>query len=467
MEPDSSEADLAKFLRKVLDIQLAEPGETLSEEELSRMAKKVGLSDDDWERVCQKLSHHLEAGRNFLSFENFPDAIIELDQAVAIAPYRTDVLIDCGKAHAGHWKESGGKDSRDEAERLFRKGLEIDPGNADAAEQLSDLKRANDSSGKFKSKAIWTGVSALIIAGGLSAWFTLSSPAGIEEGNAVQDESRAVDLALDYLEDSGIFRKDFPINFSNSLEMRFVSVPIFEGTDQVRTVSFSIFETRIKDYREFVEATGHGRAGGPSAVQQTEESWNPRGGDYSENDPVTYVSWHDAKAFCEWLTLKERSSGMLGPNERYRLPTDHEWSCAIGIGQVEDPDQMPKYKHNALREVYPWGTDWPPATVLGNYMGPETGKPNAGPFLPDAFDKAAPVGSFPLTHWGASDLGGNAYEWCEDHWDVEMIDEKTVRGGSFHTQNGNHLLSAGRRWIKSHERQDFIGFRVVLDRDER
>ena len=47
-----------------------------------------------------------------------------------------------------------------------------------------------------------------------------------------------------------------------------------------------------------------------------------------------------------------------------------------------------------------------------------------------------------------------------------MNDEKTVRGGCFETQNGNHILSAGRRWIMSHEKNGNVGFRCVLVRGD-
>ena len=40
--------------------------------------------------------------------------------------------------------------------------------------------------------------------------------------------------------------------------------------------------------------------------------------------PVGNISWHDAQAFCALLSERE--------DRVHRLPTDHEWSCAVGIG---------------------------------------------------------------------------------------------------------------------------------------
>ena len=83
------------------------------------------------------------------------------------------------------------------------------------------------------------------------------------------------------------------------------------------------------------------------------------------DDPVVNVSWEDAKAFCGWLSGKE------GYGKRYRLPTDHEWSCAVGIGDRENADATPKSKDNRMADVFPWGEQWPPPDDAGNYFGEE------------------------------------------------------------------------------------------------
>jgi len=43
------------------------------------------------------------------------------------------------------------------------------------------------------------------------------------------------------------------------------------------------------------------------------------------------VSWTDAEEFCNWLTKRERSAGNLPADRQYRLPTDEEWSAAVGL----------------------------------------------------------------------------------------------------------------------------------------
>ncbi|MCW5557391.1 MAG: SUMF1/EgtB/PvdO family nonheme iron enzyme, partial [Verrucomicrobiae bacterium] len=128
--------------------------------------------------------------------------------------------------------------------------------------------------------------------------------------------------------------------FTNSLGMQFVPVP---GTG----VLFSVWETRVRDFRAFVEATGHDATGkmysiGPDGWKLRGRTWKDPGFHQSPSHPVCGVSFGDATRFCEWLTGKERTAGVIGAGSRFRLPTDAEWSAAVG------------------GTLYPWGNEWPP-----------------------------------------------------------------------------------------------------------
>ncbi|MEX2578262.1 MAG: hypothetical protein WD342_04325 [Verrucomicrobiales bacterium] len=164
--------DLAKFVEKALEIQLSDLDEPLTEEVLAKIARKAGLSDDDWKRVCSRLEEHLQKGRNFLTFENYGDAIIELEQAAALAPYRAEVLCDCGKAHLKNWKERGVKESRERSEELLLRSLEIDPVNVEAAELLSEHRKPDPATfTRGKKTAIVAAALSLTVA----SWIGISS----------------------------------------------------------------------------------------------------------------------------------------------------------------------------------------------------------------------------------------------------------------------------------------------------
>src|SRR5690606_21906268 len=92
----------------------------------------------------------------------------------------------------------------------------------------------------------------------------------------------------------------------------------------------------------------------------------------SSGRPAARVSWTEARSFCNWLTQRERQAGVIGPGQRYRLPTDHEWSCAVGLGDLEEAGDLPEVKSGCMAEHYLWGEIWPPPAGAGNLCGRES-----------------------------------------------------------------------------------------------
>ena len=235
----------------------------------------------------------------------------------------------------------------------------------------------------------------------------------------------------------------------NSLGMRFVAVP---GTD----VLFSVWETRVKDYQAFRDAIGR--------------KWEKPDFAQTGDHPAVNVSWEDSKAFCEWLSEKE--------GKRYRLPTDHEWSCAVGIGDREDAVATPKSKDMKINDVFPWGEKWPPPNDAGNYFGDECRTSAAlAAFKAARFDTSrweviegfndgnvftAPVGSFRPNKLGIYDLGGNVSEWCQDDYEPESA-LRVLRGGSWDCSYRGVLLSSYRDYNDPGTRVGSIGFRVMVE----
>jgi len=262
-------------------------------------------------------------------------------------------------------------------------------------------------------------------------------------------------------------------SFTNSLGMEFVPV---EGLDGVL---FSRYETRVKDFRAFVEdKTFNGgysyRAGhapyvfkGGELVNNWDYGWSNPGFEQPSDHSVTCVGWEDAKAFCEWLTRKERQEQKIGLDQEYRLPTDWEWSMAVGLR--ESREGSPESKSEKIKDIYPWkkgrGT-WPPPKGAGNYAGEELTEvwPNFIPNIEgynDGYSRTSPVGSFAANANGIYDLGGNIWEWCEDFYDGRSS-SRVLRGGSWIIDSLGSLLSSSRHLGHPAGRSDIVGFRVVL-----
>ncbi len=219
--------------------------------------------------------------------------------------------------------------------------------------------------------------------------------------------------------------------FTNSLGMKFVPL----GDIQI-----SVWETRVQDYEAFCRATG--RHYEPPDFHQT------------ATDPSVKVSWFDAMAFCKWLTEREHEENLIEDRQVYRLPTDLEWSMAVGL--VNESGATPEIRDGKIKNEFPWGKQWPPPNSVGNY-GVATGRRRGA---------TMPVGSFKPNSLGLYDLGGNVWEWCLDTYkggaSATSRDWGVLRGGSWATSNRLEMQSSYRNVVDRNDRDVIYGFRCVL-----
>jgi len=162
-----------------------------------------------------------------------------------------------------------------------------------------------------------------------------------------------------------------------------------------------------------------------------------RGAGFNGDDqPVVWVSWHDATDYAEWLSQET--------GEAYRLPTEAEWEYACRAGTTTRFFFGDKAKR--LGE-FAW---------LGSNSGEQT----------------HPVGQKLPNHWGLYDMLGNVWEWTSSVYDPSYGGAETrcagrgdpvlrvVRGGSW---GGRPRLvrSAFRDRDDSANRDDNVGFRLA------
>lgn len=195
------------------------------------------------------------------------------------------------------------------------------------------------------------------------------------------------------------------------------------------------YEVTYHQYMEFVEATGHRLPGPPSRYARKLEALR------GLNQPVTYVSWNDSVAYCEW--------------KGKRLPTEREWEKAI---------------RGTDGRTWPWGEGQ--EGFSANFHGEA-----------DGFDVTAPVGTFSKDQsiYGVYDGAGNVMEWVDD-WYVEdtyrrevnpdvvrpkpNLTYKTMRGGGYMSQ-GIDLRITNRSFIVPTFRDEAIGFRCAVSKHDR
>ncbi|HXL24794.1 MAG TPA: bifunctional serine/threonine-protein kinase/formylglycine-generating enzyme family protein [Chthoniobacterales bacterium] len=219
--------------------------------------------------------------------------------------------------------------------------------------------------------------------------------------------------------------------FTNSLGMKFIPAA---------DTRISVWETRVQDYEAFCRASGR--------------HYQPPDFAQASTHPVVKVNWFDAMAFCKWLTEKERDENLIEDRQSYRLPTDREWSLAVGL--ANESGATPQARDGKIKNEFPWGKQWPPPTGAGNYSA------GAG----QRRGMTMPAGSFKPNSLGLYDLGGNVWEWCADTYKGGSSgtgrDWGVLRGGSWATTNRLEMQSSYRNVVDRNERDVIYGFRCVL-----
>jgi formylglycine-generating enzyme required for sulfatase activity len=209
-----------------------------------------------------------------------------------------------------------------------------------------------------------------------------------------------------------------------------------QGTVDLPTFYIGRYEVTVAQFLAFVESTEF-RADARALAGGLDQ-------------PVAFVSWPDALAYCRWIETSLRDwkhtppelSGLLAGGWRVALPTEAQWEKAA---------------RGTDGRVFPWGNE------------PRRDRANFGNA------SAKRVGSFPCPEcpFPVFDMSGNVWELTrspyrsypydprEDNLDLDADALWVMRGGSF-TDTEQNVRAAIRGGVDPGARRPFIGFRVVL-----
>lgn len=191
-------------------------------------------------------------------------------------------------------------------------------------------------------------------------------------------------------------------------------------------------ETTFGQWKQFLAANPEWRIENQKTLAETglvDDSYingpasNPEASSVADAMPVTGVSWHAAKAYCDWLTSRSGGSYLA------TLPSEAMWESAAAIQDA------------GFKAV------WSDVSPAG----------------------ARNVGSFGTASNGLADLFGNVWEWTSDSFRSYPAlsgyylehGEKAVRGGSW--ANTAADIDAGTRGgIAAEHGSAFLGFRPAI-----
>ena len=169
------------------------------------------------------------------------------------------------------------------------------------------------------------------------------------------------------------------------------------------------------------------------------------------NRPVEVVTWLDAVAYCDALSVQEALAGRLPTGYQYRLPTEAEWEYCCRAGTTTE-------FHNGSTLV----------CGQANFTFSYHSSTNC------SVGHTTGVGSYAPNAWGLHDMHGNVWEWCLDSHDlsanypagsvsdpyVTIGPYRILRGGSW-VNYSDFCRSAFRNRGLPGDSFIYLGFRVV------
>lgn len=196
-----------------------------------------------------------------------------------------------------------------------------------------------------------------------------------------------------------------------------------------------VFEVTNLQYQRFIQEKNH------RSPAHFRNRSHPEG---RADHPVNFVSWFDAKAYCEWAGK--------------RLPSNAEWEKA-----ARGTDQR----------TYPWGDtfsiDHANTSMLWKTIKQE--------------GDTTPVGAFPkgASPYGVHDMSGNVWEWTSSKYErypgndtpaeTYLSNYRTLKGGSWWDcsfyQCGISAPVFNRSFFSPKMRNETIGFRCAKDAKEK
>lgn len=240
------------------------------------------------------------------------------------------------------------------------------------------------------------------------------------------------------------------------------------GTESpAHTVSFqapfeiAVTAVTVREFRQFVRATGHATAGGCHMFDGTEwrleaaVSWRTPGFDQADDHPAVCLSWRDAMAYIAWLNT------IAAPGSKpVRLPTEAEREYATRAGTTTP---------------FWWGQTIAPQDASYDTRETYAGTGHRAPYL----GRTVPARSFAANPWGLYGVHGGVWEWMADCYTASYAgkpealrasgsiprsdagcDRRVLRGGAFN-RHPRTLRAAYRTGLDPDFRGHSIGFRIA------
>jgi formylglycine-generating enzyme required for sulfatase activity len=228
----------------------------------------------------------------------------------------------------------------------------------------------------------------------------------------------------------------------------------------LRSFSIASKETTVEQFQRFL-------ANNPQVKHP-----RPARSDPPPNLPQTSVTWYEAAAYCNWLSMKEDI-----PQDQWCYRTNAEGHYAAGMKPATDSLSLRGYR-------LPTEAEWEYSCRAGAATAWCFGNDNSRLDQYAVFQAVSPneplaVGTRKPSDFGLYDMHGNAAEWCQDLYlpyprgdssrppdgsqggrEVRDADRRVLRGGSFRDP-ASRIRCAARGNDRPSHRDPAVGFRIA------
>ncbi len=193
------------------------------------------------------------------------------------------------------------------------------------------------------------------------------------------------------------------------------------------------------------------------------------------NDPVEYVTWYGAAAYCNWRSIQDGREQCYDTTtwvcdyskSGYRLPTEAEWEYAARANLTASRFPCGNTITHEQANYFSSDLYWYDQSSTRGYHPTWINSKSFTPYTSVA-------GYFPAEGFGLYDMTGNVQEWCNDGYAADFYthspisnpvgfsleDIAVIRGGSC-SSSAYECRSSNRSNMTRSYSSSLVGFRII------
>ena len=192
---------IEKYIQKVTELTQV-GNHIISDEELLQFASELGISDEEIAIVQQQSQAHYIRGQGYYNLAHWDEAIVELEDALAINPFNLSMLHLLTKSYISRWQKHHKYRDEQQIRIRIKQCLEIQPDDQESLKLLAQFDKLKHS---FKYQK-WGLSGVILITVGLL--IGIFFPPNISLSSLLMKENRLEQVNKDLINQIETLRKE-------------------------------------------------------------------------------------------------------------------------------------------------------------------------------------------------------------------------------------------------------------------